>query len=79
MKTRVPSVLLLAAALSMSALVPLSAAPAPQGVVPMIYTVRSVTVVRGEVTDIKLVNDHAAELIAAHVKVKAAGMIAASK
>ena len=133
MKTRIPSVLILAAALSVSALVPLSAASVPQGVVPMAYSVRSVdqhghliargttaltvlrwlgtphrqlssdtwvyygyqadfapandqrcgtlilTMVRGEVTDIKLVNDHAAKLIAAHMKVEAAGVIAASK
>ena len=37
------------------------------------------TVVRGEVTDIKLVNDHAAKLIAAHAKTRTAGTIAASK
>ena len=133
MKTRIPSVLILAAALSVSALIPLSAAPAPQGVVPMAYSVRSVnhhghliargttaltvlrwlgtprqtlssdtwiyhgyradfapandqqcgtlilTVVRGEVTDIKLVNDRAAKVIAANGKVRFTGMIAASK
>jgi len=133
MKTRIPSVLILAAALSVSALIPLSAASAPQGAVAMAYSVRSVdhhghlitrgttaltvlrwlgtprqqlssdtwvyhgyqadfepandqqcdtlilTIVRGEVTDIKLVNDHAAKLIAAHVKTKSTGMIAVSK
>jgi hypothetical protein len=134
MKTNISSVLILAAALSASALIPLSAAPAPQGVVPMAYSVSRVdvnssesitrgatawtvlrllgnprqklssdtwvyygyhadfepandqqcdklilTVVRGEVTDIKLVNDHAVELIAAHAKTKSTGTIAASK
>ena len=42
MKTRISSVLILAAALSASALVPMAAAPAQQGVVPMAYSVRSV-------------------------------------
>ena len=134
MNTRIPSVLVIAAALSVSALIPLSAAPAPQGSVPMAYSVSRVdinssqsitrgatawtvlrllgtprqklasdtwiyygyqadfkpandqqcdmlilTVVRGEVSDIKLVNNNAATLIAAHVKTKAAGTIAASK
>jgi hypothetical protein len=134
MKTHIPSVLILAAALSVSALIPLFAAPAPQGVAPMAYSVSRVdlnssesitrgttawtilrclgnpqqklssdtwvyygyqadfepandqqcdklifTMVRGEVADIKLVNDHAARLIAAQVKVKSTGMIASAK
>jgi len=134
MNTRISSVLILAAALSVSALVPVSAAPAPQGTVPMAYSVSRVdinssqsitrgatawtvqrllgtprqklsgdtwvysgyqadfkpandqqcdtlvlTVVRGEVSDIKLVNHRAAQLIAAHAETKATGMIAASK
>jgi hypothetical protein len=134
MKTNIYSVLILAAALSVSALIPLSAAPAPQVSVPMAYSVSRVdvnssqsiargatawtvlrllgnprqklsgdtwvyygyqadfkpandqqcgtlvlTVVRGEVTDIKLVNDRAAKVIAANGKVRFTGMIAASK
>ena len=42
MKTRLPSVVIFAAALSVSAFVPLSAAQAPQGVVPIACSVRSV-------------------------------------
>jgi hypothetical protein len=133
MNTRTTSVLILAAALSASALIPLSAAPTSPKADPMAFSVRTVdqngqsitrgasavtvlrllgaphrklssdtwvyfgyradsdranelqcgtlvlTVVRGQVSDIKLVNDHAAQLIAANVKVKPAGMIAASK
>jgi hypothetical protein len=134
MNTRIPSVLILAAALSVSALIPLSAAPAPQGSIPMAYSVSRVdvnrsqsitrgatawtvlrllgtprqklssdtwvyygyqadfqpannqqcdtlilTVVRGEVSDIKLVNNRAATLIAAHAETKSTGTIAASR
>ena len=133
MKTRVPSFLILTTVLNAFALMPLSAVPAPQGVVAMAYSVRSVnqndhsimrgatalkvlrwlgtpseklsdemwvyygyqanfepandqqcgtlilTIVRGEVVDIKLVNNRAATLIAANVKVQSAHVVAASR